>query len=146
MQKQLEKPATSSSDGKKKASTSHEAEPDYRNVAPPSELTETPYKEQKKQISDDMDEAVRVAAELIRAEKSKKKSATAVSTNDPKEESTTTKAKKRRHSDDTLEEGELTNKKGKGANAAFFVGIDLDDVSSDDDEEEEEMDAKKKKK
>lgn len=140
----MEKPSTSSNDSKKKA---HEEEADYRNVAPPSEFTETPYKEQKKQISDDMDEAVRVAAELIRSEKSKKKSATAVSTNDPEEESPTrTSTKKRRHSDDTLEEGELTNKKNKnskGASAAFFVGIDLDDVSSD---EEDEADVKQKKK
>ena len=60
-------------------------------------------------------------------------------------------AKKRRHSEEDLEDGELKNKKKgkpeKGADRAFFIGIDLGDLSDDDDEEEEadESAAKKKK-
>jgi hypothetical protein len=147
MQKQLEKSATPSNDDKNKpSSSSNEEKKDYRNVAPPHKFSDADYDQQKKQIGEDMEEAVKVATELIQAKK-KKPSPTAVSTNDD-DEVTTTK-KKRRHSDDTLEDGELTNKKTKstkGANAAFFVGIDLDDLSSDDEEEEiHQTDAKKKK-
>jgi len=123
---------------------------DYRNVPPPHKFSDTAYDEQQKQIAEDMDEAVRIAAELIQTEKKnkkKKQSSTAVSTRDDDDKVIT--SKKRRHSDDTLEEGELRNKKTKnekGANGAFFVGIDLGDVSSDDDEEEEEEQTHGKKK
>lgn len=142
MQKQLEK----SADQKSKASSSSEEKNDYRNVAPPHKFSDAAYDEQKKQIADDMDEAVQIAAELIKAEKQKKKqSATAVSTRDEAE----TTPKKRRHSDDdALEDGELTAKKPKktsGATGAFFVGIDLGDVSSDDDDDDDVVDVKKKK-
>jgi hypothetical protein len=145
MQKQLEKSATSSTETKNKASSSslNEEKTDYRNVPPPHKFSDTAYDEQKKQISEDMDEAVQIAAEFIQAKK-KKPSPTAISTNDDDDEEVIT-TKKRRHSDDTLEDGELKNKKTKGANAAFFVGIDLDDLSSDDEEETHQSDAKKKK-
>jgi hypothetical protein len=149
MQKQLEKPVTSSTEDKNKASSSSEEKNDYRNVPPPHKFSDTAYDEQKKQIAEDMDEAVQIAAEFIQAKK-KKPSPTAVSTNDNDDDEEVITTKKRRHSDDTLEDGELKNKKTKnikGANAAFFVGIDLDDLSSDDDEEEEthQSDVKKKK-
>jgi hypothetical protein len=144
MQKQLEQSATSSTEQKNKSS--NEEKNDYRNVPPPHKFSDTAYDEQKKQIANDMDEAVQIAAELIQAEKKKKKkqSSTAVSTND--EEPTTISSKKRRHSDDILEDGELKNKKTKNEKAvkgALFLGIDLGDISSDDDDEEE-IQAKKK--
>jgi len=141
MQKQLEKSATSSTDQKSKGS-SNEEKNDYRNVPPPHKFSDTAYDEQKKQIADDMNEAVQIAAELIQAEKLKKKKkiSTEVSTHDDEKE---TISKKRRHSDDTLEDGEVKNKKTKqketGATGAFFLGIDVGDISSDDDEEEEEI-------
>jgi len=140
MQKQLEKSATSSTDQKSKGS-SNEEKNDYRNVPPPHKFSDTAYDEQKKQIADDMNEAVQIAAELIQAEKLKKKKkiSTEVSTHDDEKE---TISKKRRHSDDTLEDGEVKNKKTKqketGATGAFFLGIDVGDISSDDDDEEEE--------
>jgi hypothetical protein len=140
MQKQLEKSATSSTDQKSKGS-SNEEKNDYRNVPPPHKFSDTAYDEQKKQIADDMNEAVQIAAELIQAEKLKKKKkiSTEVSTHDDEKE---TISKKRRHSDDTLEDGEVKNKKTKqketGATGAFFLGIDVGDISSDDEEEEEE--------
>jgi hypothetical protein len=144
MQKQLEKSATSSTDQKSKApSSSNEEKNDYRNVPPPHKFSDTAYDEQKKQIADDMNEAVQIAAELIQAEKLKKKKkiSTEVSTRDDDEKETI--SKKRRHSEDTLEDGEVKNKKTKqketGATGAFFLGIDLGDVSSDDEEEEEEI-------
>ncbi len=152
MQKQLEKSATSSTEEKNKSS-SNEEKTDYRNVPPPHKFSDTAYDEQKKQIADDMDEAVKIATGLILAKK-KKQSSTAISTNDHEEEEegeVITTTKKRRHSNDTLEDGELKNKKTKnekGANNAFFLGIDLGDISSDDDEEEQPTqgkDAKKKK-
>ncbi|CAF1272898.1 unnamed protein product [Rotaria sp. Silwood1] len=152
MQKQLEKSATSSTDHKSKSSADEEKN-DYRSVPPPHKFSDTTYDEQKKQIAEDMNEAVQIAAELIHAEKKKKKSSTAISTrdndNDDDGEKVTT-TKKRRHSDDTLEDGELKTKKTKkekGVNAAFFLGIDLGDVSSDDDDDEaaHANDAKKKK-
>jgi len=151
MQNQLEKSATLSTEQKSKASSSSSTEEknEYHNVPPPHKFSDTAYDEQKKQIGEDMDEAVQIAAELIQAEKIKKKkqSSTAVSTNDNDDDQKVTTMKKRRHSDDILEEGELQNKKTKnekGANGAFFLGIDLGDVSSDDDDEDEN-DIKKKK-
>ncbi|CAF0725411.1 unnamed protein product [Rotaria sordida] len=155
MQKQLEKSATSSTDQKSKSSLDEEKN-DYRSVPPPHKFSDTAYDEQKKQIAEDMNEAVQVATALIHAEKKKKKSSTAVSTrdddndDDQDDKKVTTTKKKRRHSDETLEDGELKTKKikkEKGANAAFFLGIDLGDVSSDDDDEEatHASDAKKKK-
>jgi len=141
MQKQLEKSATSSNEQPNKSSaSSNEEKNDYRNVPPPHKFSDTAYDEQKKQIAEDMDKAVQIAAELIQAEKKKKKkqSSTAVSTHD--EEPATT-SKKRRHSDDdTLEDGELKTKKTKNekdVKGALFLGIDLGDVSSDDDDDEE---------
>jgi hypothetical protein len=151
MQKQLEKSATSSTEQKSKSSSaSTEEKTDYHNVPPPHKFSDTAYDEQKKQIAEDMNEAVQIAAELMQAEKIKKKkqSSTAVSTNDNDDDQKVTTKKKRRHSDDILEEGELQNKKTKnekGANGAFFLGIDLGDVSSDDDDDEDENDVKKKK-
>ncbi|CAF2971939.1 unnamed protein product [Rotaria sp. Silwood2] len=156
MQKQLEKSATSSTDQKSKPSSDEEKH-DYRSVPPPHKFSDTTYDEQKKQIAEDMNEAVQIAAELIHAEKKKKKSSTAVSTrddddnNDNNADEKVTTTKKRRRSDDTLEDGELKTKKTKKekwANAAFFLGIDLGDVSSDDDDDDEAVhanDAKKKK-
>jgi len=147
MQKQLEQSATSSTEQKNKSS--NEEKNDYRNVPPPHKFSDTAYDEQKKQIANDMDEAVQIAAELIQAEKKKKKkqSSTAVSTNDEEPTTTTTTSKKRRHSDDILEDGELKNKKTKNEKAvkgALFLGMDLGDISSDDDDDEEEIQAKKK--
>lgn len=150
MQKQLEKPAASTNESKSKSKSSDDdGGADYRNVPPPHKFSDSTYDEQRKQISEDINEAVQVAAELIQAKK--KQSSTAVSTNDEE----AAPSKKRRHSDDLLEDGELKNKKTKstkGADKAFFLGIDLGDVSSDDDEddaeEEEEAqgkDATKKK-
>ncbi|CAF1503910.1 unnamed protein product [Rotaria magnacalcarata] len=161
MQKQLEKSATPSSDQKSKSSAD-EDQKDYRNVPPPHKFSDAAYDEQKKQIADDMDESVQIAAQLIQEEKrkKKKKSSTAISTNDDDdndkknndndddvEKIATTK--KRRHSEDILEDGELKikkTKKEKGANAAFFLGIDLGDVSTDDDDEDEPVANAKKKK
>ncbi|CAF1061799.1 unnamed protein product [Adineta ricciae] len=152
MQKQLEK---SSTDQKNKASaSSNEEKSDYRNVPPPHKFSDAAYDEQKKQIANDMDEAVQVAVELIQAEKlkKKKKSTTAVSTLDDDDDDGDTDevvSKKRRHSEDALEDGELKNKKTKkekGASGAFFLGIDLGDVSSDDDDDDEEKIQKKKTK
>jgi hypothetical protein len=147
MQKQLEKSAPSSSDQPSKSS-SNEEKNDYRNVPPPHKFSDTGYDEQKKQIGEDIDEAIQIGAQLLQAEKMKKKkiSSTAVSSHDADEVAI---PKKRRHSGDTLEDGELTNKKTKkekGANNAFFVGIDLGDVSSDDDDDEEEESHATKKK
>ena len=119
MQKQLEKSATSSTDEKNKASSSSSKEEknDYRNVPPPHKFSDTAYDEQKKQITEDMDEAVQIAAELIQAEKSKKKkqSSTAISTRDDEdnEEEVAIITKKRRHSDDILEDGELKTRRAR---------------------------------
>jgi hypothetical protein len=145
MQKQLEKPAASSTDQPNKSS--NEEKTDYRNVPPPHKFSDAAYDEQKKQIGEDMDEAIQIGAQLIQAEKmkKKKKSSTAVSTNDDEEPV----SKKRRHSEDTLEDGEVKTKKTKnekGVKGALFLGIDLGDVSSDDDDDEEEEAAAAKKK
>jgi len=143
MQKQLEKSATTSTEQKTKSS-SNEEKNDYRNVPPPHKFSDTAYDEQKKQIAEDMDEAVQIAAELIQAEKNKKKkqSSTAISTrDDDDDDNKPTTSKKRRHSDDTLEDGEIKNKKTKnekGVKGAFFLGIDVGDVSSDEDDDDEE--------
>ncbi|CAF4506390.1 unnamed protein product [Rotaria socialis] len=161
MQKQLEKPATPSSDQKSKSSAD-EDQKDYRNVPPPHKFSDAAYDEQKKQIADDMDESVQIAAQLIQEEKrkKKKKSSTAISTNDDDDNDkkdndddedveTIATTKKRRHSEDILEDGELKmkkTKKEKGASAAFFLGIDLGDVSTDDDDEDEPVASAKKKK
>ncbi|CAF3490036.1 unnamed protein product [Adineta steineri] len=149
MQKQLEKSASSSTDQKNKASQGQEEKTDYRNVPPPHKFSDTAYDEQKKQIADNIDEAVQIAAEKLTK---KKKSTTAVSTRDNEDDDDEKEiiSKKRHHSDDTLEDGELKNKKTKkesGATGAFFLGIDVGDVSSDDDDEEEiqAKNAKKKK-
>ncbi|CAF0754538.1 unnamed protein product [Adineta steineri] len=149
MQKQLEKSASSSTDQKNKASQGQEEKTDYRNVPPPHKFSDTAYDEQKKQIADNIDEAVQIAAEKLTK---KKKSTTAVSTRDDDNDDDEKEiiSKKRHHSDDTLEDGELKNKKTKkesGATGAFFLGIDVGDVSSDDDDEEEiqAKNAKKKK-
>jgi len=142
MQKQLEKSATTSTEQKTKSS-SNEEKNDYRNVPPPHKFSDTAYDE-KKQIAEDMDEAVQIAAELIQAEKNKKKkqSSTAISTrDDDDDDNKPTTSKKRRHSDDTLEDGEIKNKKTKnekGVKGAFFLGIDVGDVSSDEDDDDEE--------
>lgn len=162
MQKQLEKSATSSTDHKAKPSDDEDKK-DYRSVAPPHKFSDAAYDEQKKQISDDMNEAVQIAAQLIQAEKrKKKKSSTAISTNDDESDNddnvketdgneataSSSSSKKRRHSEDNLEDGELKNKKTKkvtGADAAFFLGIDVDDLSTDDDEDDDDVSAKKKK-
>lgn len=151
MQKQLEKSVTSSTEAKgKNASASTEESKDYRNVPPPHKFSDAAYDEQKKQIAEDMNEAVQIAAELIQSErmKKKKKSPTAISTNDDEADQVESTSKKRRHSEDTLEEGELNNKTSKvqkGTRDAFFLGIDLGDVSSDE-EEVPVKDVKKKKK
>jgi len=154
MQKQLEKSLPSSSSNDEKQTKTNDNK-DYRSVPPPHKFSDAAYDEQKKQIADDMDEAVKIAAELMQAEKKnrKKKSSTAISTNDVDDDNEVVAAaavpKKRRHSDDALEDGELKNKKTKkttGADAAFFLGIDVGDVSSDDDEEEEPLKKPKNKK
>ena len=155
MQKQLEKASTGSTESKKVAAAqSSDNNKDYRNVPPPHKFSDAAYDEQKKQIAEDIDEAVQIAAELIQNEKlkKKKKSSTAVSTNDPEcddVDDEKTASKKRRHSDETLEEGEVKAKKtkpAKGADAAFFLGIDLGDISSDDEDEELKSNQNKKKK
>ena len=138
MQKQLEKSVTSPSEAKGKGASAEESK-DYRNVPPPHKFSDAAYDEQKKQIADDMDEAVQIAAELIQSErmKKKKKSPTAISTNDEEPDQVESSSKKRRHSEDPLEDGELNSKKtkgGEGKRDAFFLGIDLGDVSSDEDE------------
>lgn len=146
MQKQLEKGVTTTTTtSEQKSKSSNEESNDYRNVAPPHKFSDTGYDEQKKQIAEDIDEAVQIAAEFIQAKK--KQSSTAVSTND-EEPTASSSSKKRRHSDDTLEDGELKNKKNKkekDLKGALFLGIDLGDISSDDEDDEEEEDAKKKK-
>ena len=139
MQKQLEKSATSSNDQKNKSSVDEEKN-DYRNVPPPHKFSNTVYDEQKRQIAEDIDEAVQVAAQFIYQGKTKteKRLPTTVSTNDDDQKEAATK--KRRRSQDTLEDGELKTKKPKqetGANRAFFLGIDVGDVSSDDDDDDD---------
>lgn len=140
MQKQAEKSASRSADPKK--TNSSEESKDYRNVPPPHKFSDSIYDEQKKQIAEDIDEAVQIAAEFIKNDKSKKQvSKTAVSTNDEVDvaQQTETKSRKRRNSEDALEEGELKTKKPKerkGAGGAFFIGIDLEDYLSDDEEEQ----------
>lgn len=140
-QKELESAATGTTESKNKSKKTEESN-DYRSVAPPHKFSDSAYDEQKKQISDDMNEAVQIAAELL---KKKKKSSTAVSTNDvdddkdKDDEDVQTSIKKRRHSEDDLEDGELKTKKKnkveKSADRAFFIGIDLDDLDSDEDDE-----------
>lgn len=158
MQKEMEQKSQASASASK---TDDEAK-DYRNVPPPHKFSDAAYDEQKRQIADNMEESVKIAADLLIQTKKKKKSSTAVSTNDvdeddddddaDKQETKTTN--KRRHSED-LEDGEVVNKpatKSKGAKNAFFVGVDLGDISDldddDDDEDEESIkpkNAKKKK-
>ena len=153
MQKQLEKSVSGSADQKSSATASSSAgeSNDYRSVAPPHKFSDSGYDEQKKQISEDIDESVQIAAELMQAEKSKKKkqSSTAVSTRDADEDDADrveTVPKKRRHSNETLEDGELMNikkkKEEKGGRGSFFLGIDLGDVSSDDEDDEDQGKAK----
>jgi hypothetical protein len=142
MQKQLEKSITPSNESKSKAAPTEESN-DYRSVAPPHKFSDAAYDEQKKQIANDMDEAVQIAADIIQRErmKKKKKSSTAVSTDDVNDDDEKVQvesmAKKRRHSDEKLEDGEVTTKKSKqekGVRGAFYLGIDLGDISSDDED------------
>jgi len=150
MQKQLEKSisgaaATESTnknndDEKKEKKAKH-----YNSVPPPpSRFSDKEYDEQKRQIANDVNEAVQVAAQLVKTQTNSTNNKTLTTNTEDVTVVETKKsktAKRQRRSDesdeeDELEEGEIKKKKARNDHN-IWTGIDIGDVSSDSDDEDE---------